>query len=82
MYILGLTGSISMGKTEAGKAFMRLGVPVYDADREVHRLFAKGGAAVVPVETAFPGVEFNGQIDRAGSKASFIHYCRRADKIS
>jgi dephospho-CoA kinase len=65
MYILGLTGSIGMGKTEAGKAFGRLGVPVYDADREVHKLFAKGGAAVVPVEAAFPGVEFNGAIDRA-----------------
>ncbi len=65
MYILGLTGSIGMGKTEAGKAFARLGVPVYDADREVHRLFAKGGAAVVPVEAAFPGVEYDGAIDRA-----------------
>ena len=65
MYILGLTGSIGMGKTEAGKAFARLNVPVYDADREVHKLFAKGGAAVVPVEAAFPGVEFEGAIDRA-----------------
>ena len=65
MYVLGLTGSIGMGKTEAGKAFARFGVPVYDADHEVHKLFARGGAAVVPVEKAFPGVEFGGAIDRA-----------------
>jgi dephospho-CoA kinase len=65
MYILGLTGSIGMGKTEAGKMFCRLGVPVYDADSEVHRLFRPGGAAVGPVGKAFPGVVYNGMIDRA-----------------
>ncbi len=64
MYVLGLTGSIGMGKTEAGRMFARLGVPVYDADHEVHKLFARGGAAVVPVEAAFPGVEHDGAIDR------------------
>ena len=65
MYILGLTGSIGMGKTEAGKTFRRLGVPVYDADDEVHRLFRRGGAAVAPVGEAFPGVIHDGMIDRA-----------------
>jgi len=65
MYILGLTGSIGMGKTEAGKTFRRLGVPVYDADDEVHRLFRRGGAAVAPVGEAFPGVIHDGTIDRA-----------------
>jgi dephospho-CoA kinase len=65
MYILGLTGSIGMGKTEAGRVFGRLGIPVYDADDEVHKLFARGGAAVGPVGAAFPGVVRDGAVDRA-----------------
>ena len=64
MFILGLTGSIAMGKTETAGMFRRLGVPVYDADAAVHRLMAPGGAAVAPVEAAFPGVVVAGAIDR------------------
>lgn len=64
MFILGLTGSIGMGKSETAKMFRRLGVPVYDADAAVHRLMAPGGAAVAPVEAAFPGVVKDGAIDR------------------
>ena len=64
MVILGLTGSIGMGKTETAKAFARLGVPVYDADREVHALLWRGGAAVRAVEAAFPGVVRGGAVDR------------------
>lgn len=64
MIIVGLTGSIGMGKTTAANIFRRLRIPVHDADAAVHRLLAKGGAAVAPVETAFPGVARNGAIDR------------------
>lgn len=62
--ILGLTGSIGMGKSTAGQMLQRLGVTLYDADAAVHRLFAKGGAAVAPVGAVFPGVVTNGVVDR------------------
>jgi dephospho-CoA kinase len=63
--ILGLTGSIGMGKSTAANMLRRLGVPLFDADAVVHRLLAPGGAAVRPVETAFPGVRNElGGIDR------------------
>jgi dephospho-CoA kinase len=64
MVILGLTGSIAMGKTTAAEMFSRLGVPVYDADRTVHRLLATGGKAVDPIEALFPGVSRDGAVDR------------------
>ena len=64
MIVLGLTGSIGMGKSEAAKAFRRLGVPVFDADAEVHRLLGQGGRAVAAVEAAFPGVVQAGAVDR------------------
>jgi dephospho-CoA kinase len=62
--VLGLTGSIAMGKSTAAGMFRRLGVPVWDADGVVHALFDHGGAAVAPVEAAFPGVVRDGRIDR------------------
>lgn len=62
---VGLTGSIGMGKSETAKMFAALGVPVYDADAAVHRLYSKGGAAVAPLEAAFPGVVREGAVDRA-----------------
>lgn len=65
MKILGLTGSIGMGKSTAAAMLRRLGVPVHDADATVHGLFAPGGKAVAPVEAAFPGVVKNGAVDRA-----------------
>lgn len=65
MLLIGLTGSIGMGKSETLKMFARAGLPVYDADASVHRLYAKGGRAVAPVEEAFPGVTVDGAIDRA-----------------
>lgn len=65
MITLGLTGSIGMGKSATAAMFAAEGCPVYDADAEVHRIYAKGGAAVEPVEAAFPGVVRDGAIDRA-----------------
>ena len=64
MFVLGLTGSIGMGKTAAAKMLRRMGLPLHDADRAVHRLLAKGGAAVAAVEAAFPGVVVDGAVDR------------------
>jgi dephospho-CoA kinase len=65
MKIIGLTGSIGMGKTTAAQLFRRRGVPVYDADRAVHGLSAKGGRAVPAIERAFPGVVVEGAVDRS-----------------
>lgn len=64
MLLIGLTGSIGMGKTETAKMFARLGVPVYDADAAVHELYQPGGAAVEPIGEAFPGVVIDGSVDR------------------
>jgi dephospho-CoA kinase len=64
MKVIGLTGSIGMGKTTAAALFRRRGIPVYDADRAVHRLSEKGGAAVSAIARAFPGVVSDGAVDR------------------
>jgi len=65
MIVLGLTGSIGMGKSNAARSFRFLGVPVYDADAVVHRIYAKGGAAVAPIARAFPAAVHDGAVDRA-----------------
>ena len=65
MVILGLTGSIGMGKSTAATLLRRLGVPVHDADRNIHRLLARGGPAVPKIAEAFPGVVRDGAVDRA-----------------
>lgn len=64
MIVIGLTGSIGMGKTETARLFKQEGVPVYDADAEVHRLYDKGGAAVPHIAAAFPGAVKSGVVDR------------------
>jgi dephospho-CoA kinase len=65
MKILGLTGSVGMGKSTAAAMLRRMGIAVYDADAAVHQMMRRGGTAVTAVAAAFPGVERNGAIDRA-----------------
>jgi dephospho-CoA kinase len=62
--VLGLTGSIGMGKTTTAALFADEGALVWNADEAVHRLYARGGAAVGPVGEAFPGVVVDGAVDR------------------
>ncbi len=64
MVILGLTGSIGMGKSTAAAMLRRMGVPVHDADVAVHRLTGSGGAAVAAIGAAFPGTVTGGAVDR------------------
>lgn len=64
MIVLGLTGSIGMGKSTTTAMFAAAGAKVWNADDAVHQLYAKGGAAVGPVSEAFPGVVADGAVDR------------------
>ena len=61
MVIVGLTGSIGMGKSTAAKMLRQMGVPVYDADAAVHALQARNGPALPAIEAAFPGVVEDGR---------------------
>jgi dephospho-CoA kinase len=71
MIILGLTGSIGMGKSTTAKLFAEAGVPVYDADAAVHKLYE--GEAAPAIEAAFPGTTVNGKVDRARLSAKVVH---------
>ena len=62
--LVGLTGSIGMGKSETAKMFARLGIAVYDADAAVHALYEKGGGAVAAIGEAFPGSVKDGRVER------------------
>ena len=64
-YLVGLTGSIGMGKTETARMFARLGIPVYDADAAVHALYERSGGAVAAIAAEFPGTVRDGKVDRA-----------------
>lgn len=70
--MLGLTGGIGMGKSNAAAVLRRAGVPVFDADAAVHRLQACGGAAVKPIGAAFPGSIRDGAVDRAALRATVL----------
>ena len=70
MLVIGLTGSIGMGKTTAAQRFAANGIPVFDADTEVHRLYE--GEAVPIIEEAFPGTTKNGKVDRSALAAALM----------
>ena len=70
MLILGLTGSIGMGKSTTARLFAEAGVPVYDADAAVHKLYE--GEAAPAIEAAFPGTTDNGKVDRAEASARVV----------
>jgi dephospho-CoA kinase len=71
MIILGLTGSIGMGKSTTAKLFAEAGVPVYDADATVHMIYE--GEAAPAIEAAFPGTTVDGKVDRAKLSAQVVH---------
>src|ERR1700736_1168011 len=71
MIILGLTGSIGMGKSATAKLFAEAGVPVYDADAAVHILYE--GEAAPSIEAAFPGATVDGKVDRNKLSAQVVH---------
>jgi len=70
-FVLGLTGSIGMGKSATADLFRKLGVPVHDADATVHRLYR--GRAVPLIEKAFPGTVADGAVDRAKLGAAVLN---------
>jgi dephospho-CoA kinase len=71
MIILGLTGSIGMGKSTTAKLFAEAGVPVYDADATVHLIYE--GEAAPAIESAFPGTTVDGKVDRTKLSAQVVH---------
>jgi dephospho-CoA kinase len=71
MRVLGLTGSIGMGKSTTAKLFAEAGVPVYDADATVHLVY--DGEAAPAIEAAFPGTTAGGKVDRAKLSAQVVH---------
>ncbi len=78
MYLIGLTGSIGMGKSATAQIFSQAGVPVYDADAAVHALYEKDGAAVAPIAALVPEAVRDGAVDRA---VLGQHVLKDADKL-
>ncbi|MDP4822789.1 MAG: dephospho-CoA kinase [Aestuariivirgaceae bacterium] len=70
MRVIGLTGSIAMGKTTAARALAQLGLPVFDSDAAVHALYAEGGAAVTAIEKLVPEAIQHASVDRAALSAA------------
>lgn len=79
MWRLGLTGSIASGKSTVGRMFEELGVPVFSADAAVHALYR--GAAVAPIEAAFPGTTRRGEVDRTALSARLLAEPRRLAEL-
>lgn len=77
MLIIGLTGSIAMGKSATAEMFRTLGIGVFDADAEVHKLYAKGGAAVRPVSALFPEAVKDGAVDRAALGSAVLGHTEK-----
>ena len=71
MKVLGLTGSIGMGKSTTAKLFAEAGVPVYDADATVHQIYQ--GEAAPAIQAAFPGTAVDGEVDRSRLSAKVVH---------
>jgi dephospho-CoA kinase len=82
MIVIGLTGSIGMGKSTTAALFAEAGIPVHDADAEVAALYAPGGAAVQAVEAAFPGVVRNGTVDRQLLGERVLHNPEALQKLT
>ncbi|WP_262271340.1 MULTISPECIES: dephospho-CoA kinase [Microvirga] len=78
-FVLGLTGSIGMGKSATADLFRRLGVPVHDADAAVHRLYR--GRAVPLIDRAFPGTVTDGVVDRARLGAAVLDSPERMSRL-
>jgi dephospho-CoA kinase len=81
MIVIGLTGSIGMGKSTVTAMFAEEGAPSFDSDAAVHALYAPGGAAVAPVEAAFPGVTRDGGIDRAALSARVVGHAEAIKQL-
>jgi dephospho-CoA kinase len=79
MRVLGLTGSIGMGKSTTAKLFVEAGVPVYDADATVHLIY--DGEAAPLIEAAFPGTTANGKVDRTKLSPLVVHDAAAMKKL-
>lgn len=79
MRVLGLTGSIGMGKSTTAKLFMEAGVPVYDADATVHQVYEN--EAVPLIEAAFPGTTTDGRVDRTKLSPRVVHDAAAMQKL-
>jgi dephospho-CoA kinase len=80
-FVIGLTGSIGMGKSETLRIFAALGLAVYDADAAVHALYAPGGAAVALIAAAFPEAVRNGAVDRGALSRLVMNDKAALDKL-
>ena len=80
MLVVGLTGSIGMGKSTAAAHLRARGLPVFDADAEVHRLYA-GGKVVERIERAFPGTTTQDGVDRTRLSAAIVSHPERVREL-